>query len=295
MIYLDYAARGRTAWWRYLTATLVGLAIYVLLSAMALAALMFAGATPKTLTDALTRPDNPLLFFPANGLVFGAVLLGFIGAARLIQAKRFADIIGLWRWRSAAVGAGLWLSVLVAGTLIDYAISPSGFAITASGATVPLALAALFGLTIQTFAEEFIFRGYLTQGLMLATRRPIVAALLSGALFGALHIPNGTPQALQATAFGVVTALIAIRTGGIAFGYGLHLVNNLFGAVVVVSADDVFKGAPGLLAQHTPRLMGWDVAFDVAALLLALWFGARSRSLANPQSPIMWLWRSTET
>ena len=276
MTYLDYAARGRTTGWRYLTATILGIAVYVLLSAMALAALMAAGATPKALTDALTRPDNPLVFFPANGLVFGAILFGFIGAARLIQAKRFADIIGVWRWRSAALGAGLWFGVLIAGILVDYAISPSGFRITASSATGPLALAALFGLTIQTFTEEFIFRGYLTQALLLATRRPIIAALVSGALFGALHIPNGTPQALQATAFGVVTALIAIRTGGIAFGCGLHLVNNLFGAVIVVSADDVFKGAPGLLAQHTPRLMGWDVAFGVAALLLALWFGARS-------------------
>ena len=276
MTSFDYAARGRTAWWRYPAASVLGLvAGYAGFIALVFVPLTLAGVPTRILTDALTHPDNPVAFFPANGLVFGAVLLGFIGAARLIQAKRFTDIIGRWRWRSVALGAGLWLGVLVAGTLIDYAISPSGFRIIASGETGPLAVAALFGLSIQTFAEEFIFRGYLTQGLPLATRRPIVAALLSGALFGALHIPNGTPQALQATAFGVVTALIAIRTGSIAFAYGLHLVNNLFGAVVVVSADDVFKGAPGLLAQHTPRLMGWDVAFGVAALLLALWFGAR--------------------
>ena len=275
MTFLDYATRGKTAWWRYPAVSALGLAAYVALSAIVLVALMVAGVPSKTLTNALTRPDNPVVFFPANGLVFGAVLLGFVGAARLIQAKRFADIIGRWRWRSVALGGALWLAVLVVGTLIDYAISPSGFAITASNATGPLALAALFGLAIQTFAEEFIFRGYLTQGLLLATRRPIVAAVISGLLFGVLHIPNGTPPALQATAFGVVTALIAIRTGGIAFTYGLHLVNNLFGAVIVVSTDDVFKGAPGLVNQHTPQLMSWDVGFGAAALLLALWFGVR--------------------
>ena len=275
MTFLDYAARGRTAWWRYLSVSILAIASFVVLTAIALFAMIAAGVTPVTLTDALTRPDHPLAFFPASGLTFGALLLGLIGSARLLQAKRFGDIIGRWRWRFAARGAGLWLGVLIVGTLVDYAVDPTGFRITASPATGPLALAALFGLAIQTFAEEFIFRGYLTQGLLLAIRRPIVAALVSGALFGALHIPNGRPQALEATAFGVVTALIAIRTGGIAFTYGLHLVNNLFGAVIVVSANDVFKGAPGLIAQRTPQLMGWDVAFDVAALGLALWFGAR--------------------
>jgi len=50
------------------------------------------------------------------------------------------------------------------------------------------------GAAIQTFAEEFVFRGYLTQGLLVATRRTIPTVLISGALFGAMHIPNGLPQ-----------------------------------------------------------------------------------------------------
>jgi hypothetical protein len=76
---------------------------------------------------------------------------------------------------------------------------------------------------------------------------------------------------MNATVVGVVTALIAIRTGGIAFTYGLHLINNLFGAVVVVSSSDVFKGSPGLITQTTPNLMWWDVGSGAVMLALVAW------------------------
>jgi membrane protease YdiL (CAAX protease family) len=128
-------------------------------------------------------------------------------------------------------------------------------------------LVAVGALAIQTFAEEFVFRGYLTQGLLLATRRRVPTALISGLLFGALHIPNGAPQAASATLFGIVLALIAIRSGGIAFTYGLHLANNLFGAVVVVSASDAFHGSPGFFTQDAPGLLWWDAAFGGVALV----------------------------
>ena len=120
---------------------------------------------------------------------------------------------------------------------------------------------------MQTFAEEFVFRGFASQGLLLATRRVLPTALISGLLFGALHIPNGPSQAVSATIFGIVLSVIAIRTGGIAFTYGLHLVNNLFGAVVVASNNDAFHGSPALFSQNTPQLMWWDTAIGVAALV----------------------------
>jgi hypothetical protein len=65
---------------------------------------------------------------------------------------------------------------------------------------------------------------------------------------------------------------MAIRTGGLALGWGLHLANNLFGGIVVVSTGDVFKGAHGLFQQSTPGLDVFDFVFAVAALLLGAWF-----------------------
>ena len=80
--------------------------------------------------------------------------------------------------------------------------------------------------------------------------------------------------------FGVVLALIAIRTGGVALSFGLHLANNLFAAVVLVSKGDAFHGAPGVFAQNTPQLMWWDTGVGALALVVAAVVVMRSRRLA---------------
>jgi membrane protease YdiL (CAAX protease family) len=165
------------------------------------------------------------------------------------------------------MGFGLWGVVLIVTTLLDVVIAPKGFHVAATAQTPVLALAAGAALLVQTFTEEFIFRGYATQGLLLAVRRLVPTAILSGLLFGALHIPNGAPQAANSVVFGIVLSVIAIRTGGIAFTFGLHLANNLFGAVVVASSGDAFHGAPALFSQNTPQLMWSDTAVSALALV----------------------------
>src|SRR5262249_38257204 len=135
-------------------------------------------------------------------------------------------------------------------------------------------------LALQTFTEEFIFRGWITQGLVRAFKRPWVASLVSGLIFGAAHIPNGGVQAASATILGVVLAYMAIETGGLALGWGLHLVNNLFAGIVVVSSSDVFNGAPGLIYQNTPGLEPIDLVFNVVAPFVAAWFLLRRRKAA---------------
>jgi membrane protease YdiL (CAAX protease family) len=273
--YLDYARRGLTAWWRYLLAIVLALVIWIALDVAIVVGLMMTRLMPLGVAGELTKPSHPVLFFGANGLAFATIVLGLVIAMRLIQRKRFVDVIGQWRWRLFAIGLGIWTACLVGTTAVDFLLRPSGFHWSATAATPGLAVAALIGLGAQTFTEEFVFRGYLTQGLLLATKRPIAASILSGLLFGSLHIPNGIPQALNAVLFGMVAAYMAIRTGGIAFTYGLHLINNLFGAVFVVSANDVFNGTPGLFTQSTPNLIWLDVVSGVAVLAIPLWFVMR--------------------
>jgi membrane protease YdiL (CAAX protease family) len=292
-VFLDYAARGRTDWWRYPLA-LLGLALGILVFAGGCAILILTRIAPPTLGADLARPTHPVTFFAVFvGPYFGSILLGFFLALWLAQDKRPGDVIGRWSWRLALLGAGVWFAVQTTGAFVDFLIAPHSFKPSWGAGTGALALSAFLGLAVQTFTEEFVFRGYLTQGLLLATRRPWVASAISGVIFGALHIANGIPQAVNAVFFGVATSMVAIRTGGIAFTFGLHFVNNLFGAVFVVSSGDVFRGSPGLFTQTTPQLMGWDVGVAAVALLGVLWFTRRMRppedlAPARRQSPASW-------
>jgi membrane protease YdiL (CAAX protease family) len=268
MEYLDYAARGRNAGWRYALALALAFAIAVGAGAIAVVATQLAGVLPTDWVATAQDPGQPVAFFLFNAIVFGLLTCGLALSVRWVQGKRPADLLGCWSWRLFALGGVVWLLALTVAALIDLAIAPSAFRVTATRETLGLVLVALAGLAVQTFAEEYIFRGHITQGLLLAIRKPLPTALVSGCVFGALHVPNGIPQAASATVFGVLLALVAIRTRGIAFTSGLHLVNNLFGAAVVVSAGDVFHGAPGVFSQDTPHLMWWDMG--VGSVLLAL-------------------------
>jgi membrane protease YdiL (CAAX protease family) len=273
--FLTYARRGQNAWWRYLLASLLAIVLLVVLVAATSWGLINAHLISRQTALDLVNPARPVTFFLGNGVIFGLLVAAFALAIGLIHRKNPLDLLGDWRWRSFALGLGVWTACLCALTLVDVVLRPSGFRWSATPQTGGLALAALFGLGVQTFAEEYVFRGYVTQGLLLATKRPLAAAVLSGLIFGALHIPNGAPQWANATLFGVVAALIAIRTGGLAFTFGMHLINNLFGAIVVVSASDVFKGAPGLFTQATPNLVWSDLVLGVAILAVPAYVALR--------------------
>jgi len=289
MSYLEYAQRGANAWWRYVLGVVLALALAAGLGVVIVLTLQLTHVVSADLPNQVQRADQPG-FYPFNGAVFAIVLAAFWLAARLVHKKRFADLVGHWTWGKFATGFAIWVVVLVAAGLVDFAIAPSGFLITASPETARAALLVVPALAAQTFAEEFVFRGYLTQGILALTRRPMVTALVSGLLFGAVHIPNGPAQAVNATIFGIVMAMIAIRTGGIAFTFGLHLANNLFVALVLVSAHDAFRGSPGLVTQDTPGLMWWDAVMGSATLILLaaaiVWWQRRRGLSASSESDV---------
>ena len=268
--YLLYASRGRNRWWLYFATIAVGLAGGTFAATLICILLALFKILPADIALQISQPSDPPLFFGAIAGMFAFVLFGIAGAAWLIQKKRPQDIIGSWRWSLFGWGLAAWLVVQCVLAAIDFAIVPSGFHRGGSLAT-SLVIWVFGAILIQTFTEEFIFRGFLTQGIFLLFRRPIPSACVSGLVFGAMHIPNGWPQAINALWFGTVCAYLAIRTGGIALTCGIHLANNYFGAVGVVSAGDVFKGLPGLLVQNTPQLEWWDLSLALLAMAMAPW------------------------
>jgi membrane protease YdiL (CAAX protease family) len=275
--YREYAARGKNAWWRYAAAVALGLGLAILGPGLIILVGAALRLTPPNLAQMVQDPSHPIPFFLFTGGVFLAFLAAFVASIRLMHRKRFGDIIGAWRWRDFLAGFGIWALVLVGASLLDYAIAPKGFRFALTGQTPMFILVAGLTLAVQTFAEEFLFRGYATQGLLLATRRIAPTVILSGLLFGAMHITNGAPQAVSATIFGMILSVIAIATGGLAFTFGLHFANNLFGAVIVASTNDAFHGAPAVFSQHTPQLMWWDTAVGALALVVVTFVVLRRR------------------
>jgi membrane protease YdiL (CAAX protease family) len=74
-------------------------------------------------------------------------------------------------------------------------------------------------------SEEICFRGFLFGGLRERFPR-WGAALISGAVFGALHAVSGLSAVPMLVAFGVILALLYEKTGSIVPGILLHMLNN---------------------------------------------------------------------
>ncbi|HWS38791.1 MAG TPA: type II CAAX endopeptidase family protein [Actinoplanes sp.] len=119
-----------------------------------------------------------------------------------------ASVVGL------ATGVQLWLS----GESPELASTEIGFLVVLV-LLVPL----------QAAGEEYLFRGWMLQAFGSWFRSPWPGIVVSSLLFGLAH-GLGSPLAMaDVTLFGVVTAVLTIRTGGLEAAIALHVANNLAG------------------------------------------------------------------
>ncbi|MEU6124600.1 CPBP family intramembrane glutamic endopeptidase [Streptomyces sp. NPDC047123] len=198
-------------------------------------------------------------------LVTPAVFL----AARWAQrrpAGTLSSVTGRLRWR--------WLGrcLLVALPLVTASLGvmlllpePAGGGDDMAWAGLPdflLGLATVCLLVpFQASAEEYAFRGWLTQAVGAWCRSPWVAIVPGALLFAAAH-GWGTPWGFaDLVVFGLVAGFLTVRTGGLEAAIGLHVVNNL----LAMGLSSAVAGA--LASEETAADMdALSVAVDVAML-----------------------------
>ena len=140
------------------------------------------------------------------------------------------DRLGIRKFKPSAFG---WMGVavvvyLVIATICFVIINPHQQDIAQDFGPVPLQIVMI--AIAAPISEELAFRGFLFGGLR--SRLPAIAsALISGALFGALHAPGGLGVVPQLIAFGAILALLYEKTGSIVPGLLLHMLNNTIGLI----------------------------------------------------------------
>jgi membrane protease YdiL (CAAX protease family) len=140
-----------------------------------------------------------------------------------------------------AFGFTFWFVIACLVSLFEAILYPNRY--NSSFDPIPFLVFFFFAILlipIQAACEELFFRGYLMQGLGLRIRGIIVLPVISGIIFGALHLwnpemteTNGS-WLLAATYFliGLFAAVITLLDGGLELALGLHVANNLYTALV---------------------------------------------------------------
>jgi membrane protease YdiL (CAAX protease family) len=145
-----------------------------------------------------------------------------------------SSVLARFRWRLVlpfalaalrTVGVGIALALLI-GLLLgdDRSTGPVpsfGWLLVVVVITTPL----------QSAAEEYFFRGYLSQAIAGWVRTPragaVLAGVLTAALFSAAHLPPDVPTFLDRFAFGLAASAVVWLTGGLEAAVVVHAVNNV--------------------------------------------------------------------
>lgn len=178
------------------------------------------------------------------------------------------------------VGFGVQTLFVIGGFIVGYLINPEDFVFNFN--LIPflvfLAIAVVL-IPIQTSFEEYFFRGYLMQGLGLATKSRGMALIFTSTLFGLMHMANPEVEVLGSTIMiyyigtGLFLGTITLMDKGLELALGFHAANNLIGALLVTSSWTAFQTNSVFLDISEPTSTGigefiWPVIIVYPVLLL---------------------------
>jgi len=306
---------ARWRWWRPLVALAILVGWYVA-SQIVIGVAYFVpiGVTrgPQGLMDlqrelaggALDPTDPLVLSLSLVSLVvlLPGVLLAVrwagIGPANTLSSTRFRV---RWRW-----AAWCLLPTLVIAAIMFLAQTGGMFSFdggfgwdhaaigqsTVSVGTLTLTVVLVVLLVpFQAAAEEYVFRGFLMQtiGSWIPLRivGTVVAVAVSTVVFALLHIPNGYNVwgILDVGSFGLVAAVIVLRTGGMEATVLQHAFNNIM--IFVLQAPgwsridlDASNGTPwGWLLTLGTSLLYWGMVEFLA------WWRRLDRRFPGQEAP----------
>ena len=180
-------------------------------------------------------------------------------------------------WKRVLFSFSLLFSVLSLFLFIQYLSSDSLIFQFDLQKFIPLFFIAIFLLPIQTSCEELLFRSYILQGIKMRTKKNSVAVLISGLMFGAIHIGNpeiakiGYHIIVYYMLVGVFLALISLFDNGIELALGYHAANNVFAALMITNNWQAFQTDAVFMDISDPG-MGLDTIIGILFILPLVFF-----------------------
>ncbi|MEU6066803.1 CPBP family intramembrane glutamic endopeptidase [Streptomyces sp. NPDC047082] len=282
----------RYRWWRPLVGTLFVAVAYVITVGVLDAVISGWGSSqgypeaPDGTVEFGPVPDTAVdLLLIAAGIPVVLLAVRWIGRR---PAGTLSSVTGRVRWRWLALCAALAVPIfgLAMGGVLLFPVDEGPEARWAGWDVFAPALAMLVVLVpLQAAAEEYVFRGWLTQTVGAFLRSPWWALPPQALLFAAAH-GWGTPWGFADLAlFGMAAGWLTWRTGGLEAAMALHTVNNLLAFAISAAVVD------GLKSDDTAADAGWQlVALDVASIALyaaaVVWLTRRHPPVRTAPAPL---------
>ncbi len=151
-------------------------------------------------------------------------------------------------WKRIFFSFALWASITIATTLLAYFFQPEDFVFNfRAQAFFTFLILAVILIPLQTSFEEYLFRGYIMQGLGVITKSRLVPFVTTSVLFGLMHIANpevgkmGNIILVYYIGTGFFLGILTLMDEGLELSLGFHAANNLVGALLVTSDWTAFQ------------------------------------------------------
>jgi membrane protease YdiL (CAAX protease family) len=250
-------------WWRPLLGLLLFTVVYGVAGVVLVVVALVTGVVPDLammdLTDVAVLLLTNLSLIVAIPIVWLCWLvphgLGIGWSSSVLGRLRWRLFLP-WTWRALAS-----LGVAVAASLL-IAVAATGSDVTGPVSSFPWMLLVVLTTTpLQAAAEEYVFRGYLTQTIAGWIGRPragaIVAGVVTAALFSAAHGPTDFQTFLYRFAIGLALSAVVWLTGGLEAAIALHAVNNVVVFLLAGALGDRAAAAePGGVIGWGTSLLG---------------------------------------
>ena len=283
MSFIDKAKDGNNSFSSYLLGIVLIISVYLLGSYFLILDLQwnfgiesFDGISQKEIVRILG--NNRFLAWLIVPFLFVALFL--VIHTKFVHKRTVLSIFSgrkTFDWKRVLFSFSLLFSVLSLFLFIQYLSSDSLIFQFDLQKFIPLFFIAIFLLPIQTSCEELLFRSYILQGIKMRTKKNSIAVLISGLMFGAIHIGNpeiakiGYHIIVYYMLVGVFLALISLFDNGIELALGYHAANNVFAALMITNNWQAFQTDAVFMDISDPG-MGLDTIFGILFILPLVFF-----------------------
>ena len=256
-MYLAQAFKFNHEWWRYAIGFIIIFLASQLGSLPLIGAVLFKivsdGGNMSDIEDPAvlmtTLDSNLTLFLMLLSFAIGLLVLYFV--VRYFHKQPFVTLTTSRKktdWGRFCFGFGLIAVTTIVLTTIDYVSNPQDYELQFN--LVPflilLVIAVIF-VPLQTSFEEYLFRGYLMQGIGVLAKNRWLPLILTSVIFGGLHFFNPEVEKLGNIIMvyyigtGFFLGIITLMDEGMELALGFHAGNNLIAALLVTADWTVFQ------------------------------------------------------
>ena len=288
-MYIENVLKVKNDWWRYIIgcvvifiATQIGSIPFIIAISSKVGVEGTSQIDYSTMMTVLGDSNLTLFYFLIP------FLFGFIGLFLAIKFLHNQTFLSLTTSRKKIDFSKIGVSFLVAclivlfWTLTAYLISPEDYLFNFKlKPFLILAIISILLIPVQTSMEEYLFRGYLMQGIGAIVKNKWIPLLITSLLFGFLHYWNpeidklGNLSIIYYVLTGLFLGVITLMDKGMELAIGFHAGNNVFLSLLVTADWTVFQTNSILKDVGEPDLASMLVPFFIIYPLIILYFSKK--------------------